>query len=122
MVAAVGRHGDGIQASWSEDVEGALSGLPGEDPLSHDDGVVHLSEDHSEAVPFTDRSFPQNVQTGFLSVTDDQLLHWTRGCRGREKQITKTTNNKQYFLFCFLMLSSILFFSEPPAGHRKLTL
>ncbi len=94
QVAAVGRHGDGVQASWDEEVEGALFGLPGEDPLSHNRGGVCLTEDHSEAVPVTERRTPVDAQRRFISVTDKQLLHGARSWRDRIHYLTSALSDR----------------------------
>lgn len=108
QVAACGRHGDGVQASWSEGIEGALSGLPGEEPLSHDGGRLRLSEERGEAVPFTDRPIPQDAQPGFVGVTDGQLLHGTRGWRDEGKEMMN-------LFFYFVLL--LIFYSEAETGR-----
>lgn len=79
QVAAGCCHGDDVQASRGEHVEGAVSGLLGEEPLDRDGGGASRSDDSRQAVPLTGRSPPLDAQRGFISETDKQQLDGPRG-------------------------------------------
>lgn len=66
-------------------MEGALCSLPGEEPLIHDGRAV-LPQDHAVTVPHPRGWIPQDAETGFISVTDNQLLDGSWGWRTTECQ------------------------------------